>query len=695
MSSAGRISGSMYQTFSSDSIAQDTVHIRNNKISKEDLKRITSQKDANSKTVSIVFDQNEVGKNDQSQTQPQGQQTQTQPKDTTNNVTRQPFEFPGWKDAEQLKKYQEIENDILCADINYYNGNIPEFHKYSDWAIGNGYKKDSPSGKRFWPQFREISLYTKPIIQVSSYWSKSNIRPEFVNFIDENNMGADGKMLTDGVKQPWEKYSYIYNADSTKIIRPDYKLSDVKQPQNALTTQVSYIIPNFDFEGKGFNTKNAKDRILDLQGTLIVDLLKTDYNGTLNTGFNLYSFINPDHPEYTLNYLKKLNGNEYTACEFGPVYSQHVLFGLAQPLFGTLPEMPQAIRWLVPILVNKLSATYENTLTEMSMRAFPNYAYNESTKNLANYIYDYAHNESTNILAPEGIKGLFVSDLQSLTLGFESRTLTMLKNKWPYSIYPALIFKYKFSWLSSNMPDPYYLSEKYYVPPFYDKDVKLTQAQRDTIMNDYVNNYLPERSENKGLTANEMTLGARVNFPGFAQLLTGMGILSIPDGGADQTKTLFQYTITGYDPIRNTGGNGLSPAYLNHFAEYHLDESGNLVKVGSNYHAPIEPYKGHSWRFSLDNNIRLSKGPDLDDKGNDITTGIYMPVGFSIGGGSYTVGGVKKHSSEWSFNIGLGITDQATLRYTISKNNNGYDYDEAVQSLTFTWMFDEPKKHKK
>jgi hypothetical protein len=620
-----------------------------------------------------------------------------QPKDSTNNVVKKPsnhsFEKAiGWNDAKDLKDARDNESYIPAAELYYYNGDVPGYHRFYIAAMRNTPDKTADSYKQLQSENREISLFTAPTFGISRSLFDISVKQDVAGFSDDNN---------DGLKQPWEKYSYNYNSDSTKV-SPNYKLGNWAK-EKTTSTGVSYVNPAFDIVGSGFITK------LDLQGSLSVNLNHTDYNGTLDTRFGFYPFIDPSHPEYTPNYLKKLYGNIYTASKFGPVDSQDVSFGLALPMFGVLGEVPPALRWLCPIIVNKPWMEYRNTLTEMNISAFPNYAYSEVKKNLTSVEKD----------------GLFVSDRQDIRVGFESRTIPIFS--WPNSIYSAFLFNYKYSTLTKNMPDIYSVSDQNYKAPGYYKNVVLTQAQQDTIQNDYVNNYLPQRMKNDNLTANEVNVGLRLNFPGLVQLLSNTGIVNTTAFQAstdDQIKTLFQITSTRNDEIRNTS-NGLYPANRDLFAEWHLNDAGNLEKVGSDFHAPMESYNGFDWNFSASHKLRLGHltaiqsawdkdyfknyGADalgkslwlipslvwplvrfpakLLDKGLETSTPIYMPIEFNIGGGHYSVDGKTQRSSNRSFSIGLGIKDSFTIKYRVSNSNNGYNYKDSSHSFSLIWQF--------
>ena len=513
---------------------------------------------------------------------------------------------------------------------------------------------------------------TAPYIGVSYSLSDILLKQEVVGFTDVNG---------DGYKQSWEKYNYVNN-------RPDYKLMDVAQKREELL--LSYKDPSFPI-------------IWGLQGSLGVNIKQADYQGTLDTRFRFYPYVDPAHPEYTPDHLMKLNGSEYTACKFGPVESQDASLNVSLPMFGVWQDLP-----VFSQLFSKPSVGYKNTLTEVGITAFPDYKYNEINENIGS----------------EGKNGTFTSDRHDLTFGLESRTFPVFD--WPYSVYPALTFEYKQSWLSKNMPDMYYLSDQNYVPPTYDKDVKLTDAQRDKIKSDYYDNYMQSRGANDVLTANEVILGFRLNIPGVAQLLRDTGIVDKTgfDMGSDNPiKTSSRLTWTNNDYIRNTD-NGLYPAYRNLFGEWHLDGLGNLVKVGSDLNEKMEPYNGSSWNISVDHKLRLGhlcrvmsawdkgyfdkydllslrtlwlipsliwpvvRAPiSLLDDGFDRSTPIYMPIEFSFGGGNYTVGGETKTSSESSFSIGIGIRDDLILKYRTFKSDNGYNYSESGQNLSLTWLF--------
>ena len=528
---------------------------------------------------------------------------------------------------------------------------------------------------------RLLKELTAPHLWYSNSTSNMTLKQETVRFNDENY---------DWRKQPWEKDLFLLNNG-----RPDYTFQNVIQKKEE--SVVGYKHPCFRL-------------FLGLEGSFAVTIKQDDYKGTMDSRFRLYPYIDPLHPENTPDHLLNLYGSEYTAGKFGPVQSQSADFKASLPMFEIWKDLP-----FFSQVFTKPSIGYKNTLTEMGIKAN----------------YNFRYNEITGKMEPDSQEGLFVSDRHDLTFGLESRTLPIFE--WPGSIYPAFTLECKNSVLNKNMSSIYELSARNYDVPTYYKDVKLTDAQRETIRKDYYENYLPNiLRQTEPLTANDVSLGFRMNIPGMMQLLRGVGIVDefgFAPGSDFPIKTSYKATWSNNDYIRNTD-NGLYPAYRDYFAEYYLNDSGDLVKNGADLHEKMSPYNGSSHNISIEHKLRLGdlcrikSGWDkvyvgdktwkndwlgmvglylwyipslawplirypvsLVDDGFNKTTPVYMPMEFSWGWGSYNVGGDWKNSSEGSFTIGVGIRDNLVLKYRTFWSDNGYNYKENGQNLSLTWMF--------
>ena len=580
-----------------------------------------------------------------------------------------------YKDYLAYKKKSDPSSKAEAGKRLLWNGNIIEAEKSFDGALNP--KSDSeylPSNER--PEIANLHRLTKELDwrYFSFLYSSSNIdlRQETVGFIDSNG---------DGRKQPWEQYNYQNN-------RPDYQLVDGKQKR----------------ESWALSFRDPAVELGPFQGNIGVEIKREKRND--NTSFIFDPYIDPAHPERTPQYLKDLAGTEHVATEFGPIDSQKLDFNLTLPMFGVWKDLP-----VLSQLLNTVSVGGGAALTERRITDHPEYQYNEVTKKLE---------------SPTKEK-LFLSSVQYLEIGFASRTFPLFN--WPYSIYPRFIGEGKYSVLYKNMPNQYNPSARNYVVPSYYKDTLLTAAQRGIIGNNYFGDYLPNSGVNDALTAKQIDLGLMVNFPGLMQLLRDTSVvdqLGFAPGDDYPIKASYRTTWHINDSIRNTD-NGLYPAQRDHFAEWHLDPSGNLVKAGSDLHEKLEPVNGRSWEFSVEHKFRLGhlnriKSPwdkgyfsgdfsffslktlwaipgslwplvrypiSLIDDGFSNSTPVFMPVQCSVGGESYSVGGEKKKGSSQSFGVGIsaGRDSNLSLMLEISNSDNGYNFKEKRKTASLTWQF--------
>ena len=522
-----------------------------------------------------------------------------------------------------------------AAEIDYYNGDIKGFLDNHERYDVMGADWDSPAGKQLQSEKRDIDLFTRSSVGYYRTVNNEWVIPDVPSFADANG---------DNRRQDWEPLNLDPRGNPVYVkgARTNVRSTEDKVSLNVIHPRFPGGILNWGLNASRLN-----------------------YSGTRDASFIFNPWIDQNTPDY----LKRLDGREYKLLELGPVYAQNVYANYSFSAFSAWPEAPKYIRWLSPLIVNKINVgvSYTHTGANLTM-------------------HKYAYNDTLQDLSDSTTGANFSSHRIDIPVSVETRTFSL--GRWPKQTYLSLAGGMNLSYLMRNIPDMYYPIDANNDLPQTWKGVAYDPADM-TMMNADHSEYLSRRKNTKMLNSTSSWFAARVSVPSIVELLNSMHLLN--GGyvtGSDRKLNVALKLTKSKDAITNTN-NGLLPSTRSAFPTYSKTAGQPAQRMGKIYNEEIPPQETSSLDYSLNYMPRISDLGKIKllgslfrytigwfDRGREKDTPVFLPLEYN--GGRQTtkdpVTGQAAKGRYSGFGVGIRFSDNFELKYIHSSSDNGYNY---------------------